>query len=180
MDKIIKYKNKINESITKKKSSNIKISKTLNSVIFIISEIMYCFSTNNFKKLKFLYDNIYFNDNFHLIIKNNIITIIDNHLLIKKYYIYFQIIDVYVKNNYIILHGINNNILINKNNLFFLDKFEVIELYQYTLFFNSVNSFIVDEFGNIEKKQPCKNKINLFYNIIKNVGNIDNFIDLIV
>ena len=166
MDKIIKYKNKINESITKKKSSNIKISKTLNSVIFIISEIMYCFSTNNFKKLKFLYDNIYFNDNFHL--------------LIKKYYIYFQIIDVYVKNNYIILHGINNNILINKNNLFFLDKFEVIELYQYTLFFNSVNSFIVDEFGNIEKKQPCKNKINLFYNIIKNVGNIDNFIDLIV
>ena len=181
MDKIIKIKNEINDSITKNNiKKNIKISKTLNSFIFKMSDNMYCFSNNNYKKLNILCDDIYFNDIFHLIIQNNIITIIDSNLFIKKYYLFFQITNIHVKNKYIILNGNNQNILINQNNSFFFDNYEVVELDQYTLFFNYDNSYIIDEFGNIEKKQPINSKIRLFYNIIKNVGNIDNFIDLIV
>ena len=181
MDKIIIYKDNVNESITKKKNNtNIKKSKTLNSIIFILNNNLYCYNINNYKKFNFLYDEIYSNDIFHLTIKNNIITIIDEYLIIKKYYFFFHIIEIIIKNNYIILHGENNNILINRNNVFFLDNFEVIELYQYTLIFNSDNSYIIDEFGNLIKKKLCNNKINLFYNIIKNVGNIDKFINLVI
>ena len=154
------------------------IYKTLNSFIIKKNNNLYCYNNKCYKQLSTNKDEtIYSNNEFYVKITSNNIVFIDNEFKTKYIRVPFTINNVMIKNNLIIIIGENNNILINKFTIYDFVEYEIVDLYNFILFYSTKNSILINNNGYIVNSKINNVNVKIILDSINRFGNIKNLIE---
>ena len=154
------------------------IYKTLNSFIIKKNNNLYCYNNKCYKQLSTNKDEtIYSNNEFYVKITSNNIVFIDNEFKRKHIYFPFTINDIIIKQNCIIIIGVNNIILINNKHIYKLVEYEIVDLYNFILFYSTKNSILINNNGYIVNSKINNVNVKIILDSINRFGNIKNLIE---
>jgi hypothetical protein len=157
-----------------------KIYKTMYSLIIIKNDILHCYNNNCYKQMSISNcETIYSNDEFYIKVgsTNNIIVFIDSEFKTKRLHSPLIINEIIVKKKYIMLIGKNNILLIEKNNIYNFKDYEVVDLYNFTLFYNIKKSLLINENMEIVDCKINNMNVKIILDSIKRFGKIENLIN---
>ena len=171
-------KNKLHEFINKK-TNNFNIYKTLNSIIYQKNDILYCFNNDYYKKINIKKNSqIYSNEKFYIVINNNNILFIDEYFKKKCIDTNFNISNILIKENYIIVNNDLKSVLVNICGMIYFVNCEIYDLYDKVLFHSENKSYIITELGFINTMVISETKVKNLVNILKKSKGFDNFINM--
>jgi hypothetical protein len=155
-----------------------KIYKTLHSLIIQKNNKLHCYNDKCYKELSINNDqNIYFNNEFYIKINpNDNILFIDNEFKRQLIYFPYTIDDIIIKQNYIIIVGENNKILINNKNINTITEYEIVDLYNSILLYSVKKSILIDNNGYIVNSKINNVNVKIILDSIKKFGKIENLI----
>lgn len=161
-----------------------KIYKTMNSLIIKKNNKLYCYNNNYYRQMAInSYETIYSSNSFYVKINsnNNNIVFIDNDFNTKRTYATFTINNIITKDNFVVISGVNNNILINNKHICKFIDHEVVDLYNYILFYNVKNYFVINNDGylinsNTNNTNNTNTNIKIILDAITRFGTIENLI----
>ena len=122
-------------------------------------------------------ETIYSNNEFYVKITSNNIVFIDNEFKRKHIYFPFTINDIIIKQNCIIIIGVNNIILINNKHIYKLVEYEIVDLYNFILFYSTKNSILINNNGYIVNSKINNVNVKIILDSINRFGNIKNLIE---
>ena len=177
INKTIYLKNKLHENINNKITC-VNIYKTLDSIVYQINDTLYCFNNYYYKKINIKCNSkIYSNEKFYIVIQNNSILYMDEYFSTKFVDVKFNISNVLIKNNYIIVNNDNESILINIYIMNYIMNYEMYDLYDKVLFHSENNNFIVTDLGLINTMEMSNIKVKKLASVLKKSEGLDNFIN---
>ena len=156
--------------------------KTVDSLIIKKNNKLCCYNNTYYKELPINNDEtLYSNNKFYIKLNsNNNIVYIDNEF--KRKLIYFQctIYEIIIKQNYIIIIGENNKILINDTNIYKITEFEIVDLYNWVLLYRIKKSILINNSGYIVNFKINNVNIKIILDSIKKFGTIEKLIECYV